>query len=339
MIRKKDDFMFGTKHSPMATRVRRLCSILSFHTSLRLPNLTTPKETPRPLVSCGLCQGLVVFFINLHMAEARDFHCSSHVAENLGKKIIPRDRAAVRLVIQKPAHRGHQSKRIPSWMSKHPIFGSILQQLHDDHRFSPDPCRALTEIKILLHKTKKITKRELSKQTPDCIGTKLLITSTALRAYRNRHLGTLMRCCEAWTPIDNCFDTLSFECIEFQRLYQMFARLSRENQETRETEVSTHPWTQTEKDIALARCRNGQRAWRNKKLVLTLSAVTDEEGDLLENEDESGTRLCEYWAPFAKHARKARGIINMMRFCDMFNKLMMPSIGLLIRLSLTTSSL
>ena len=37
-------------------------------------------------------------FINLPMAEARDFHSSSHVAENFGKKTIPSDHAAVRLV-------------------------------------------------------------------------------------------------------------------------------------------------------------------------------------------------------------------------------------------------
>ena len=36
------------------------------------------------------------------MAEARDFHCYSHVVENLGKKTIPSDHGAVRLVIQKP---------------------------------------------------------------------------------------------------------------------------------------------------------------------------------------------------------------------------------------------
>ena len=30
--------------------------------------------------------------------------------------------------------------------------------------------------------------------------------------------------------------------------------------------------------------------------------------------------------PFSKHARKARGIINMKRFCDLFNKLLMTSI-------------
>ena len=229
------------------------------------------------------------------MAEARDFHCSSHVVEELWKKTIPSDHAEVRLVIQKPTHRGDQSKRIPCWMSKHPIFGSTLQQLHDDDRFSPDPFCALAQIKVLLHEARRITKRELWKQTPDCIGAKLLITSTALRAHRNRHLGTLMRCCEARKPIEDCFDTLSFECNDFQRLSQIFASLTRENFATRETEVSSLPCTQTEQDIALARCRSSQRAWRNKKPVLTLSAVTDEEGHTLENEDESGRRLCEYW--------------------------------------------
>ena len=78
---------------------------------------------------------------------------------------------------------------------------------------------------------------------------------------------------------------LSFDS---QRLSQIFASLTHENLATREAEVSTLPWMQTEKVIALARCGSGQRAWRNKKPVLTLSALTDEEGHPLENEDESG---------------------------------------------------
>ena len=235
------------------------------------------------------------YFLNLPVAEARDFHCCSHVFENLGKETIPSDHAAVRLVIQKPTNRGHQSKRIPSWMSKHPVFCSLWQQLHDDHRFSTDPFCAPAEFKVLLHKAKKMTRRELSRQTPGCIGAKLLITSTALRACRNRHLGTLMRRCETWKLIGDCFDASSFECIDFQRPIQIIAILTRENLEAREAEVTNLPSTQTEKDIALARCRSGQRAWRNKKPVLSLSAVTDEEGHLLENEDESGRRLCEDW--------------------------------------------
>ena len=93
--------------------------------------------------------------INLPMAEVRDFHCSSHVDETFGKN-FPSDHAAARLVILKPTHRRDQNKRIPSWMSKHPgFFGSLLQQLHDDHRCSHEQFCALAEFKLLLHQAQE----------------------------------------------------------------------------------------------------------------------------------------------------------------------------------------
>ena len=203
--------MSGTSHSPMATPERLLCSILSLPMSLRLPNLITQEETHQPLGSYALCRGLIVF-LSIYPWLKHEIPIALLMSlRTSGRTAYLSDHAAVRLVIQKPTHRGHQSKRIPSWMSKHPIFCSILRQLHDDHIFSTDPFCALAEFKVLLlHKAKKMTKRELSRQTPDCIGAELSITSTAWRAYRNRHLGTLMRCCEAWKPVEDCFDTSSF---------------------------------------------------------------------------------------------------------------------------------
>ena len=91
-----------------------------------------------------------------------------------------------------------------------------------------------------------------------------------------------MRCCDAWKP-------LMISLTHFLSIVLI------SSDSVRETEVSTFPCTQTEKDIALARCTSSQRTWRNKKPVLTLDAVTDEEGHTLENEDESGRRLCEYF--------------------------------------------
>ena len=105
-----------------------------------------------------------------------------------------------------------------------------------------------------------------------------------------------MRCCEAWQPVGKCFDPISFECIDFHRLSQIIASFARENLAEREAEIGNLPWTQTEKDNALAKCRLGLRAWRAKKPVLCLHAVNDEDGHPLENEDESGRRLCEYWS-------------------------------------------
>ena len=113
------------------------------------------------------------------MAEARDFHCFSHVFENLGKLSLPSDHAAVRVVIQKPTFRGHQGTRIPSWMSKHPLFCLILKQINDEHQNPEYPFGALAAFKIILEKARKRTVRELPRKTPGSLGAKLLTASTA----------------------------------------------------------------------------------------------------------------------------------------------------------------
>ena len=90
-------------------------------------------------------------------------------------------------------------------------------------------------------------------------------------------------------------DPISLECIDFQGLSQIIANLTRESFAEREAEIRNLPWTQTEKDNALAKCRLGLRAWRVEKPILCLHAVTDDDGHPLEDEAESGRRLCEYW--------------------------------------------
>ena len=82
-------------------------------------------------------------------------------------------------------------------------------------------------IRLVRSQNSKLTIRELSRKTPGSIGAKLLIASTALRACRNRHPGTLMRCSQAWKPVEDCFDPISFECVHFPRLRQIIANLTR----------------------------------------------------------------------------------------------------------------
>ena len=95
--------------------------------------------------------------------------------------------------------------------------GSILQQLHDDPRFFPDYFVHLLNSKFS-YTAERITKRELSRQTPDSIGESFLITSTALRAYRNRHLGKLMRCWEAPKPFQDCVASFTRENLQARDL-------------------------------------------------------------------------------------------------------------------------
>ena len=127
---------------------------------------------------------------------------------------------------------------------------------------------ALAELKVLLQKAKKITKREPSRQAPDGIGVKLLITSTALRANRNRHLGTVMLCSEASKPIQECFETSSFWLYRFPETSQIIANLTRETLAECEAEI-TNLLQHWQKDTSLARCRGGQGVWRYMKLVIS----------------------------------------------------------------------
>ena len=79
--------------------------------------IAQPDHTRRDSTVIGIIRTLSRIdriFINLPVAEARDFHCFSHVFENLGNRSIPSDHAAVRIVIQKPSNQGQQGKRIPS---------------------------------------------------------------------------------------------------------------------------------------------------------------------------------------------------------------------------------
>ena len=104
-----------------------------------------------------------------------------------------------------------------------------------------------------------------------------------------------MRCCEAWEPLGKCFDPISFECIDFHGLSQIIASITRENFAEREAEIGNLSWTH-EKDSALAKCRLAFRAWRAKKPMHCLHAVTDQDGHPLEKKDEPGRRSCEYWS-------------------------------------------
>ena len=145
---------------------------------------------------------------------------------------------------------------------------------------------ARAEFQVFLHKAKKITKRELWRQTPDCIGAKLLITRIAFCANRNRHFGTpcgvvrhgsLLKIASIRLPPSVL---ISRDPTKLLRILFVSTIMH----------VMLRSPPSLGKDIALARCRNGQRAWRNKKPVLTFSADPDEEGHSKENEDESGRR-------------------------------------------------
>ena len=102
-------------------------------------------------------------------------------------------------------------------------YGSctILKQISYDHRYPDEPFAALADLKLIIKKARKQAHRELLRNTPGSPSALLTIAATALRAYRSRHLGTLMHCCAAWELVGKCLDQWSFECIDFHGLARL----------------------------------------------------------------------------------------------------------------------
>ena len=217
-----------------------------------------------------------------------------------------------------------------------PFLVLSCSKLHDDHRFSPDPfCVRWLNLKSFYMKPRILESYRSKHLTAS--GQSKKITSTALRACRNRHLGTLMRCCEAWKTYWRLLWYIFLRVYWFPATQPDFCwAFLVKTLKAREAEVSTLPWTQTEKDIALTRCGKGQRAYLCwPSVLLQMKRATPWILKMTLEED-----FANIGEPFSRHAKKkARGITNMKRFCDLLNKLLMTSIGLLIRLSLMTSLL
>ena len=79
-------------------------------------------------------------FINLPVAEARDFHCYPHVFEIQENQSIPSDHAAVRFVMKNRLIGDNWANAFQVGCRNIPFpVCSILQRLDDDHRYSADP--------------------------------------------------------------------------------------------------------------------------------------------------------------------------------------------------------
>ena len=82
-------------------------------------------------------------FINIPMVEARDFHCYSHVFENLGKH-----HAAKTDYSGTP---GQTHPELDAQTSRH-LF--LFKRLDDEHQYPADAFGALADFKIILEKHK-----------------------------------------------------------------------------------------------------------------------------------------------------------------------------------------
>ena len=209
--------------------------------------------------------------------------------------------------------------------------------LHDDHKFSPDLFGALAEFKFLLNKAKKQTIRDSHEKHLKVSGRNY--QSLPLH-YVPTEMEILGRSCDVvnhGSPLEIVLSRSLFECIDFQRLSQIVANITRENLAGRggnnesplDWDRKMQNWTtclacQKKKNRALSQsCHSqrlsplGKRRWIVKKALWIL----------------------EFNSSFFKPALKARGITNTDISCGMFRKFLTTSMGPLIVPNLMNSLL
>ena len=75
----------------------------------------------------------------------------------------------------------------------------MLSQLHNEHVYPNDACLAFTSLKLVC-KARARARSDLLRASPTTHCAKLRNAAGALRAYRNRHLSAIIRCCgSVWT--------------------------------------------------------------------------------------------------------------------------------------------
>ena len=124
-------------------------------------------------------------FINILVDEARDFHCYSHVFENVEKRSIPSDLAAVRVVFSETDCSGTPGQTNSE-------LDVQTTRRDDDVQYLADPFGALADFKIVLEKKQKgKTVLDISRKTLDSPGAQ--IQNEALRHAHATLRATLLQ--------------------------------------------------------------------------------------------------------------------------------------------------
>ena len=185
----------GMRPSQKVIRGKRLFSVL-FH------RISTKKDSAADGTIRTHYPGLTCVYWSPLWLRRVIFTATLHVSDYLGERSIPSDHVAMRVVSQKPTNRwpirANSELDVETSRFLYCLKEKGLVKATDD-LFA-----ALADFKVILEKVRRTDSSwTLTQHTPGSSGTKFLIASTALRALKNRHLNTLMHCCEACEPVGN----------------------------------------------------------------------------------------------------------------------------------------
>ena len=140
------------------------------------------RKNERPDGSIHTLSRIDRVFINLPMAELRDFQCHSHTTGSNGDKSVTSDRIRVRLAIECPRTKQRDHLAIQWWHVQHPFFVSAQDEEHRNAVFDADPFVSLEQFKEAAFKTRPNSRQAFLACTPTTRGATLVVACSAFCA-------------------------------------------------------------------------------------------------------------------------------------------------------------
>ena len=147
-----------------------------------------------------------------------------------------------------------------------PLQSHILLLMSDDFQYSEKSFPALSDFKLMIEKNTNQVHDEFLRNIADSYDTNLLIIATSVRAYRNRHLDTLIHWCPSWERVDKFFGWCPFEFIDFHELSQIIVSLTRER--ITEWKIEVH-------NMLLVKCKLILRVWDFQYSIICLHTIVE----------------------------------------------------------------
>ena len=105
-------------------------------------------------------------FVNLPLAELRDFQGHSYTIGTIGDGSVPSDRIPVWLAMECPRSKQQDHSAIRRWPTQHPLFISTLDEEHRSMMNDVVPFIALDQFKDVVFPARVKARQAIIRNTP-----------------------------------------------------------------------------------------------------------------------------------------------------------------------------
>ena len=171
----------AARPSAMVTPAAPAALLTAFHRSVEHAQPHFTRKDERRDGSIHTLSRIDRIFVNLPVAELRDFQCHFHTIGSIGEHSVPSDHTPVRLTIESLRAKQQDHPAIRRWLVQHPIFISALHEEHGNLIYDVDSYIALEQFKEVAFRARTKARQALLSCTPTTPG--LLLSAVSMLIY------------------------------------------------------------------------------------------------------------------------------------------------------------